>query len=76
MDYPIRLVGKLAFLFEVVGSADAAPPSQARQTFEDLSSRVDTQLQQLREVIDTDVAAFNKVISEASVPAIVPTVQA
>jgi formiminotetrahydrofolate cyclodeaminase len=60
----------------VVGSADAAPPSQTRQAFEDISSRVDTQLQQLREVIDTDVAAFNKLISEASVPAIVPTAQA
>jgi len=30
------------------------------------------QLQRLKEVIDTDVAAFNQLMSESGVPAIIP----
>ncbi|HEV7236526.1 MAG TPA: hypothetical protein VGN15_10125, partial [Ktedonobacteraceae bacterium] len=72
MDYPMRLAAKIATLTEVVASADAPPTQQAQEVFADLSARIDAQLQQLRELIKTDVAAFNKLISDASVPAIIP----
>ncbi len=71
MDYPVQLSAKFMTLAGVVASADAAPTRQARQVFEELSARLDGLLQQLREAIDTDVAALNKLIRESSLPAIV-----
>src|SRR6185437_3132053 len=59
MDHPIKLNAKVAALAAVVSSGEAAPTSQARQVFEDLSARVAEQLQRLSKLIDTDVAAFN-----------------
>ena len=66
-----KLSGKLAGLVSVVSVADFAPPKQAYDLFEELSSQIDAQLDQLRSVIEEDVAAFNDLISEASVPAVV-----
>ena len=68
---PTMLIGKLAGLVSVVSVADFAPPKQAYELFEDLSSQIDVQLDQLKSVIEGDVAAFNDLISEASVPAVV-----
>ena len=75
MDFPIRLSAKLTELAGVVSSADAAPTRQAQRVFEELSARVDAQVQQLRELIATDVAAFDKLIRDAKVPTIVSAVQ-
>ena len=74
LSEPIRLAAKLASLAGTVASADAAPTRQARLLFEDLSARVATLTRQLREIIDTDVAAFNARVREASLPAIIPPV--
>src|SRR5712691_1089488 len=75
LDFPVKLSARLVTLSGVVASADAAPTSQAQQVFEDLSACLDAQLQQLHELIATDVAAFNKLIRESSVPAIIPAGQ-
>ncbi len=56
----------------MVASAQAAPTRQEYELFEDLSQRIDAQIQRLREVIDTDVAAFNDLMSTSGVPAIIP----
>jgi hypothetical protein len=71
-DFPSRLNLKLAGLVSVVGSADAAPTTQAREVFEQLSTRIDEQLVKLNELIETDVADFNQSVREANVTAIVP----
>ena len=68
---PTMLCGKLAGLVSVVSVADFAPPKQAYELFEELSSQIDAQLNQLQSVVEEDVAAFNTLISEASVPAVV-----
>ncbi|MGZ3663878.1 MAG: VPS10 domain-containing protein, partial [Ktedonobacterales bacterium] len=73
MDHPIKLNAKVAALASVVSSGEAAPTRQSRQVFDDLSARVAAQIQRLRELVDTDVAAFNTLIREASIPAIVPS---
>ena len=75
LDFPVKLSARLVTLSGVVASANAAPTSQAQQVFEDLSARLDAQIQQLHELIDTDVAAFNKLIRESSVPEIIPAGQ-
>jgi len=67
----VQLSAKFMALAGVVASGDTAPTRQARQVFEELSARLDGLLQQMREVIDTDVDALNKVIREANLPAIV-----
>jgi photosystem II stability/assembly factor-like uncharacterized protein len=72
LDFPIKLSAKLIALAGVVSSADAAPTRQAQMVFEELSARVDELRQQLHKLIATDVAVFNKHISDASLPAIVP----
>jgi photosystem II stability/assembly factor-like uncharacterized protein len=71
---PIQLSAKLAILAGTVASADASPTRQARLLFNDLSARVATLTGQLRKVIDTDVAAFNNRVREASLSAIIPPV--
>ena len=68
---PTMLTGKLAGLTSVVAVADFAPPKQAYELFEELSSQIDAQLDQLNSVVEEDVAAFNDLISEASLPAVV-----
>ncbi|HET9979028.1 MAG TPA: hypothetical protein VFQ32_01185, partial [Ktedonobacterales bacterium] len=72
MDHPIKLNARVAALAAVVSSGEAAPTRQSRQVFEDLSARVATQLQRLDALISADVAAFNTLIREAGVSAIVP----
>lgn len=68
---PIRLLARFAALAGTVASADAAPTRQAQLLFEDLSARLETLRQQLRELIESDVAAFNRRIYEANLPAII-----
>ncbi len=72
LNFPVMLNAKLAGLIRVVGSADAAPTRQAREAFADLSARIDAQREQFRQVLDRDVAAFNALVRQADVPAVVP----
>ena len=62
---PSRLSDKLYNLISIVSSADAAPPQQAYDVFEHLSSQVDEQLNGLQSIVQTDVAAFNDLIRTA-----------
>jgi photosystem II stability/assembly factor-like uncharacterized protein len=72
LDFPVMLNGKLWWLAEMVASADAAPTRQSYEVFDDLSARADALLRQWHELLDTEVAAFNTLIREQGVPAIVP----
>lgn len=75
LDFPIQLSTKIVDLSVVVASADAAPTRQAEEVFEDLSARLAIQQQRLHELIDTGVAAFNGLIREAALPAVIPPAQ-
>ncbi|MBS1787926.1 MAG: glycosyl hydrolase [Acidobacteria bacterium] len=70
LNYPIRLNNKLAALAGSVAGPDAAPTDQAYQVFEDLSARTNTQLEKLKQVLATDVPAFNKLVRDKEVPAV------
>jgi hypothetical protein len=72
LNHPVKLNGKLAGLAGFVANAQAAPTRQAYAVFEDLSQRIDAQLKQLQEVLDTDVATFNTLLRENNVPGIIP----
>ena len=71
LNFPIRLNNKLAALAGVVGGGDAAPTDPSYVVYEDLTAKIDGQLARLRQVIDTDVPAFNALVREQNVPAVV-----
>jgi hypothetical protein len=70
IQFPNKLNSKIAALTSVVASADAVPPKQAYEVFEDLSGRTDEQLRRLRAVLESDVPAFNTAVREAALPAV------
>ncbi|MFQ5934041.1 MAG: glycosyl hydrolase, partial [Dehalococcoidia bacterium] len=72
LHLPVKLNNKLAELPKVIASADFAPPKQAYDVFHDLSARTDHQLGLLNGIVSTDVPAFNELVQELGVPAIVP----
>src|SRR6185369_13156566 len=67
---PARLNLRLASLMSVLSSADAAPPRQAYLVHEHLGALARHELGRLQALIDTDVAAFNTLVRDASLPAI------
>ncbi len=71
LNYPIRLNNKIAALAGVVGSADAAPTTQSSQVFDELAAALHVQLDRLKAVLDTDIPAFNRLVKESDVPAII-----
>ena len=72
LHLPVKLNRKLAELIAVVSNADFDPPQQAYQVFEDLSSRIDTQLTSLQGTMDQEVERFTNLVHEMQIPAIVP----
>lgn len=68
---PVRLNGKVAWLSQVVSSADWAPTKQSYAVFDDVSARVDAQLEELQRVIDTDLTDFVRLVDDLQIPAIV-----
>jgi len=71
LNYPIRLNNKLAALGGVVGSADAAPTDQSYAVYEDLAGQINAQLQTLKQILQTDLPAFNKLVRDQNVPAVI-----
>lgn len=71
LNYPIRLNNKIAALAGVVASADAAPTDQSVQVFEQLSAALQVQLDRLKGILDADVPAFNKLVKDSDVPAVI-----
>jgi hypothetical protein len=54
-----------------VESSDNAPTRQSSQVFEDLASQVNAQLDTLKKLMGSDLAAFNKLAREQNVPAVI-----
>src|SRR6266540_2887053 len=71
LNYPIRLNNKIASLAGVVAGAEAAPTAQSVQVFDELSAALQVQLDRLKAVLDADIPAFNRLVKESDVPAII-----
>jgi hypothetical protein len=71
LNFPIKLNNKLAALEGVVESSDSAPTLQSSQVFEDLASQVNAQLETLKKLTGSDLAAFNKLARDQNVPAVI-----
>ena len=72
VNYPTRLNLKIASLTSVVASADAVPTQQSYQVFQDISARIDSQLERLNEVNSTDLATFNNLVQDLGLAAVAP----
>lgn len=71
LNYPIMLDNKLAALAAVVASADSRPTDGSYQVFKELSEKADAELARFRSLIEADLSAFNKMVQEAGIPAII-----
>jgi kynureninase len=71
LNYPIRLNNKLAALTGVVESATAPPTTQSFTVYQDIAGKIDAELGKLRSLIADDLAAFNRLVRDQSVPAVV-----
>lgn len=71
LNYPIRLNNKLAALGSVVDSAEAAPTAQSYVIYEDLVTRINAELQRLKQIMNTDLPAYNRLVREQNVPAVI-----
>lgn len=70
LNYPIRLNNLLVALGGVVSSADAAPTKQDYEMYDDLSKQADEQLAKWKEIVNGDLAAYNKLAQEKAVPVV------
>jgi len=71
LNFPIKLNNKLAALEGVVESSDNAPTSQSDVVWEDLATRANAQLTRFKQLSSTDLEAFNRLVREQNVPAVV-----
>jgi hypothetical protein len=68
---PVRLNAKVAWLTQVVSSADWAPTSQSYAVFDDVSIRIEGYLQELQRITDTDLKDFIRLVDDLRIPAII-----
>ena len=71
LNFPIRLNNKLAGVAGIASSGDYRPTDQAITVKNTLTAEIDAQLAKLREVMDTDLPAFNQMVRDAAVPAVI-----
>jgi hypothetical protein len=59
LNFPIKVNNRLASLLDVVGSGDGRPIASAYPIFTDLTGELKVLTDRLKQVVATDVAAFN-----------------
>jgi len=70
LHYPVRYYNMLLSLAGMVQSADAAPTQQEGGIYREIAPKVDAQIAILRAIESSDLAAFNALMRELNVPAI------
>ena len=71
-SYPTMLNSKLAYLQNVIDSADTAPTSAEEAVFADLDQRLEAQLAKWREILARDLPALNDAMRKNNVPTVAP----
>ena len=71
LNFPIRLNNKLAALMGVVSRSETPPNDQSIEVYNDLVRQIDAQLAKLSGIMKTDVPAFNQLVKDQNIPAIV-----
>jgi photosystem II stability/assembly factor-like uncharacterized protein len=71
LNFPIRLNNKLAALAGVVSDAESAPNEQSFAVYDELVAEINSELQKLSQIMKSDVPAFNQLVKDQNIPAIV-----
>jgi photosystem II stability/assembly factor-like uncharacterized protein/DNA-binding FrmR family transcriptional regulator len=71
LNYPIRLNNQFVALGGVVGSADTAPTQAAYDVYDMLNKQLETQMAQWRQILQTDLPAYNDVVQKQQIPAVI-----
>ena len=69
-NYPTKLSNKLAYLENVVDSADTPPNQQSYEYFEEMRSKVNGELAIWKNIVEHDLAELNQKIQKAEIPAV------
>jgi photosystem II stability/assembly factor-like uncharacterized protein len=70
LHYPVRYYNMLLSLAGMVQSADAAPTQQEGGIYREIAPKVDQQISRLRAIEASDITAFNTLLKELNVPAV------
>ena len=70
LNFPIRLNNKLAALGGIVSGSEAPPTDQSYAVYDELTAQIDVQLQKLAQVMKTEVPAFNQLVRNENIPAV------
>lgn len=70
LNFPIRLNDKLSGVFDAANSGNMAPSKQARDVYADLKQQAQVELNRLEQLKSGQIAGFNKLIREKSLPVI------
>jgi photosystem II stability/assembly factor-like uncharacterized protein len=68
LNFPIKLNNKISHLMGVIESADAPPTDQTYVAFQQLSQELDVQLAKLHQIVQEDLAAFNRTLGKGAQP--------
>ncbi|MDN5215422.1 glycosyl hydrolase [Fulvivirgaceae bacterium BMA12] len=71
LNFPIRLNNKLGHLNSLSGMGDFKPTDQDIAFKKEVTQRIDHDLKQLKSVFEDDIPAFNKLVREKSIDAII-----
>ena len=70
LNFPIRLNNKIAALAGVVSRSNGRPTTQSYDVFDDLYGQIEAQLATLKEIMESDVPAFNQLVRDQDIPAV------
>ena len=71
LNFPIRLNNKLSSLGTAAAFGDFRPTDQAVVIKNELTVAIDAELTKLAAIMETDLPAFNKLVRESEVPAVI-----
>jgi photosystem II stability/assembly factor-like uncharacterized protein len=67
LNFPIKLNNKIAYIKEVVESADAKPTDQTYAAFKELSGELQKELDSLNQTLTTDVPVVNRLMERKKI---------
>jgi hypothetical protein len=70
--WPPKLISKINYLANGIGSGDFQPTSQHREVYALLKAQLTTQRSKLDEVVSKDLDAFNKLLRDRGIQNVVP----
>ncbi|MBY0433262.1 MAG: glycosyl hydrolase, partial [Cyclobacteriaceae bacterium] len=67
LNYPVRLNNKLAALAGEADGGDYKPTSQVRAVYQEISGRIDEQLQMLNKIMNDRIPKFNDLVKQKQI---------